>query len=70
MMLAMVLLSGDAGEANPYAAYVWADLAARAGHQEASLVRDYASFKLSNPEVERAKQEALDCGRKGLKSCP
>jgi TPR repeat protein len=70
MMLAMVLLSGDAGKADPYAAYVWADLAARAGQQEASLVRDYASFKLDAGETERAKQEALTCGRQGLKGCP
>lgn len=70
MMAAQVFLSGDAGKEEPAKAYVWADAATKAGLTDASLVRDYASYRLSARDLERARSAAQACQRSGFKDCP
>lgn len=70
LMAAMVYLSGDAGRADAAKAHVWADVALTNGRTDASLVRDYASYKLSRREIERAREAAQTCLKSGYKDCP
>ncbi len=70
MMSAQVYLSGDAGKADPYKAYVWSDVALRNGRTEAGLIRDYASYKLNQKNIELAKQEAQRCLQSAYRQCP
>jgi TPR repeat protein len=69
MMAAQVFLSGDAGKEEPAKAYVWADAAAKAGLTDASLVRDYASYRLSARDLERARSASQACQNSGFKDC-
>ncbi|MFM1854896.1 MAG: hypothetical protein RLZ83_205 [Pseudomonadota bacterium] len=70
MMAAQVFLSGDAGTAEPAKAYVWADAAANAGLTDATLVRDYASYRLTARELVRAQAASQACRQSGFRDCP
>jgi TPR repeat protein len=70
LMAAMVYLSGDAGRIEAGKAHIWADVALTNGRTEASLVRDYASYKLSRREIEQAKEAAQRCLKSAYKDCP
>ena len=70
LMAGLVYLSGDAGRADPFKAHVWADIALANGQQDAGLVRDYASYRLSARELARARDVAAECGRSAYQRCP
>lgn len=69
IMAANMYLNGDTGEVDAFAAHVWADLAVLGGNQEASLVRDYASFKLERPDIAKATAVAQQCLATAFKQC-
>ena len=69
LMAANVYLNGDTGEVDAYSAHVWADLATLGGNEEASLVRDYASFKLERSDIAKAMATAQQCLSTGFKRC-
>jgi uncharacterized protein len=69
LMAANMYLNGDTGEVDAYAAHVWADLATLGGNDEASLVRDYASFKLERADIAKATATAQQCLSTGFKRC-
>lgn len=69
MMAAQVHLSGDAGRPDPRQAYLWAEIAVRNGESEASLIRDYASYKLKASEIRAAQKQADACIASGYRDC-
>ena len=70
LMAGMVYLSGDAGRIEADKAYVWAEVAYTNGILDASLVRDYASYKISRKQIEQAKEAAKRCLQSRYKDCP
>lgn len=70
LMAAMVYLGGDHGKPEPFKAYVWADVALSNGNNDASLVRDYASFKLERTEIAQAKEQGKACLSTVYRNCP
>ena len=70
LMSAMVYLGGDAGKEEPEKAYVWAEVAYQNGNLDASLVRDYASYKISRRQIENAKASARQCQKNPASACP
>jgi len=69
LMAANVYLNGDLGDVDAFAAYVWADVSAMSGNPDASLVRDYASYKISRAEIAKAAEQAKQCMATGFKRC-
>ncbi|MFB0916313.1 MAG: tetratricopeptide repeat protein, partial [Burkholderiaceae bacterium] len=69
LMAANMYINGDTGKVDAFAAHVWADLAALGGNTEASLVRDYASFKLERSEIATATEVAKQCLATAFKTC-
>jgi TPR repeat protein len=69
LMAANVYLNGDLGDVDAFAAYVWADVASMSGNPDASLVRDYASYKISRAEIAKAGEQAKQCMATGFKRC-
>ena len=69
LMAANIYLNGDTGDIDAYAAHVWADLATLGGNEEASLVRDYASFKLERSDIAKATATAQQCLSTGFIRC-
>lgn len=70
LMASMVYLSGDAGRIEADKAYVWAEVAYTNGVVDASLVRDYASYKISRKQIEQAKEAGKRCIQSRYKDCP
>lgn len=70
LMSGMVYLSGDAGRIEADKAYVWAEVAYTNGVLDASLLRDYASYKINRKQIEQAKTAGQSCLQSGYKSCP
>lgn len=70
LMAGMVYLSGDAGRIEADKAYVWAEVAYTNGVVDASLVRDYASYKISRKQIEQAKEAGKRCIQSRYKDCP
>ena len=70
LMSAMVYLGGDHGKPEPFKAHVWADVAHSNGNNDASLVRDYASYKLGRNEIAQAKEQAKACLATAYRNCP
>ena len=69
LMAANMYINGDTGKIDAFAAHVWADLAALGGNTDASLVRDYASFKLERSEIATAIEVAKQCLVSAFKAC-
>ena len=55
---------------DPFKAYVWADIATSRGNADASLVRDYASFKMERDAIEKAAAAAKACLSSNYAQCP
>jgi len=55
---------------DPFKAYVWSDIAAQRGNQDASLVRDYASFTLERDQIALAAEAAKRCQSTDYQDCP
>jgi len=70
LMAGMVYLSGDAGRIEADKAYVWAEVAYANGVVDASLLRDYASYKISRKQIEQAKEAGKRCIQSRYKDCP
>ena len=70
LMSGMVYLSGDAGRIEADKAYVWAEVAYNNGVVDASLVRDYASYKISRRQIDQAKEAGKRCIQSRYKDCP
>jgi TPR repeat protein len=70
LMSGMVYLSGDAGRIEADKAYVWAEVAYTNGVLDASLLRDYASYKISRKQIEQAKAAGQQCIQSAYANCP
>lgn len=72
LMAAHTYLSGDAtrGEPDLLKAFVWGEIAAARGNQDASLVRDYASYQMKEDAVAAARQAAKVCQDSQYARCP
>lgn len=72
LMAAHTYLSGNAhrGEPQLLKAFVWGEIAAARGNEDASLVRDYASFQLKEDEVQAARRAAKVCQDSDYARCP
>jgi TPR repeat protein len=73
MMYAYVLMAGDGdpeAEAAPQRAYIWAQVAARHGQQDADDIRALALILMDEEEVPEADALVELCMSQGLASCP
>ena len=72
LMAAHTYLSGKAarGEPDLLKAYVWGSVAAARGNEDASLVRDYASYQMDEDEVALGQRAAKLCQDSEYARCP